>query len=137
MSILGYVKRQRPIPVFMTLQEPNLQLGVAAMRLGAEDVFSAPIDIEFAINRIKEALAHSVQRLGPGGRRLEVRGFSHLTQRERQVLQLIANGHSNKEAALDLGISPRTVEVHRARVMEKMGARNTADLVRIVLTGDS
>ena len=57
-----------------------------------------------------------------------------LTTREREVLQLITNGQSNKEAGRVLGISPRTVEVHRARVMEKLCARNTADLMRIVLT---
>ncbi|MBU2533283.1 MAG: helix-turn-helix transcriptional regulator [Alphaproteobacteria bacterium] len=50
------------------------------------------------------------------------------------MLELISNGQSNKEAGRELGISPRTVEVHRARVMEKLGARNTADLMRIVLT---
>ena len=70
-----------------------------------------------------------------GGRRpIEVRGFAQLTPREREVLQLITNGQSNKEAGRQLGISPRTIEVHRARVMEKLGARNTADLMRIVLT---
>jgi DNA-binding NarL/FixJ family response regulator len=51
------------------------------------------------------------------------------------VLQLISNGLSNKEAGRHLEISPRTVEVHRARIMEKLGAKNTADLMRIVLTG--
>ena len=69
-----------------------------------------------------------------GKRTVEVRGFAQLTPREREVLQLITNGQSNKEAGRDLGISPRTIEVHRARVMEKLGARNTADLMRIVLT---
>ena len=59
---------------------------------------------------------------------------SELSGREREVLQLITNGQSNKEAGRELGISPRTIEVHRARVMEKLGAKNTADLMRIVLT---
>ena len=59
---------------------------------------------------------------------------NELTERERQVAALIADGASNKEAALALGISPRTVELHRAHIMEKLGARNAADLVRIVLT---
>ncbi len=56
-----------------------------------------------------------------------------LTPREREVLAQIVGGASNKETGRRLGISPRTVEVHRARIMEKLGARNTADLVRIVL----
>ena len=60
-------------------------------------------------------------------------GVSSLTPRERQVLAEIMAGASNKEAGRTLGISPRTVEVHRARIMEKLGAKNAADLVRIVL----
>jgi FixJ family two-component response regulator len=59
---------------------------------------------------------------------------NELTERERQVAALIADGASSKQAALTLGISPRTVELHRAHIMEKLGARNAADLVRIVLT---
>jgi len=57
-----------------------------------------------------------------------------LTPREREVAELIADGNSNKEAGRRLGISPRTVELHRAHLMEKLGARNAADLVRIVLS---
>jgi two-component system response regulator FixJ len=59
---------------------------------------------------------------------------TQLTPREQEVAELIADGASNKEAGRKLGISPRTVEIHRARIMEKLGARNAADLVRIVLT---
>ena len=59
---------------------------------------------------------------------------NELTEREREVATLIADGASSKEAGRRLGISPRTVELHRAHIMEKLGARNAADLVRIVLT---
>jgi DNA-binding CsgD family transcriptional regulator len=62
-------------------------------------------------------------------------GVSELTRREREVATLIADGASNKETGRRLGISPRTVELHRAHIMEKLGARNAADLVRIVLSG--
>jgi two-component system, LuxR family, response regulator FixJ len=62
---------------------------------------------------------------------------SQLTPREREVAALIADGASNKEAGRRLGISPRTVELHRAHIMEKLGARNAADLVRIALTRPS
>jgi two-component system, LuxR family, response regulator FixJ len=61
------------------------------------------------------------------------RGAERLTQRERQVLAEITNGASNKEAGRRLGISPRTIEVHRASIMDKLGAKNAADLVRITL----
>lgn len=62
-------------------------------------------------------------------------GHDRLTARERDVLEWIARGASNKEAGRELGISPRTIEVHRARIMEKLAAKNAADLMRIVLRG--
>lgn len=65
----------------------------------------------------------------------EFAGKELLTPREREVLELVATGASNKEAGRHLGISPRTVETHRAHILEKVGARNTADLVRIVFSG--
>jgi FixJ family two-component response regulator len=65
----------------------------------------------------------------------ETNGVDTLTPREREVLEAIVAGASNKVAGRKLRISPRTVEVHRARIMEKVGARNAADLVRIVLSG--
>lgn len=63
----------------------------------------------------------------------EVKGADLLTPREREVLARVIAGASNKEAGRTLGISPRTIEVHRARIMDKLGAKNAADLVRIVM----
>jgi two-component system response regulator FixJ len=77
----------------------------------------------------------SGQKAGAEAVTLEFAGQSQLTPREREVLALIASGASNKETGRRLGISPRTVETHRARIMDKIGARNAADLVRIVLGG--
>ena len=124
-------------PVFMLADYPQLDAAVAAMKIGAADVISKPIDTEHFLTDIGEALRRDVHlsALQGGRRAIEIRGFAQLTPREREVLQLISNGQSNKEAGRLLGISPRTVEVHRARVMEKLGARNTADLMRIVLSG--
>lgn len=137
LPLLRRVKSMRSgTPVFMLSDGPNVDAAVAAMKLGAFDVISKPIDTEHLLSGVREALRRDVH-VGAvqGGRRpIEVRGFTQLTPREREVLQLITNGQSNKEAGRELGISPRTVEVHRARVMEKLGARNTADLMRIVLT---
>src|SRR5579871_5297865 len=65
---------------------------------------------------------------------LNVRGREPLTRREREVLEQFTSGASNKEAGRQLGISPRTIEDHRANIMKKLGARNAADLVRIVMT---
>ena len=137
LSLLRRVKALRMgTPVFMLSNAPQLDAAVTAMKLGAADVVSKPIDTEHLLNVVRDALRKDVH-YGPleGGRRpVEARGFAQLTPREREVLQLISNGQSNKEAGRMLGISPRTIEVHRARVMEKLGARNTADLMRIVLT---
>ncbi|UJW85073.1 response regulator transcription factor [Devosia sp. SL43] len=137
LNLLRRVKAMRTgTPVFMLADHPQVEAAVTAMKLGASDVISKPIDTEHFLTVIRDALRRDVH-LGAmqGGRRpVEVRGFSQLTPREREVLQLITNGQSNKEAGRELGISPRTIEVHRARVMEKLGARNTADLMRIVLT---
>jgi len=137
LPLLRRVKAMRNgTPVFMLADTAQLDTAVTAMKLGATDVVAKPVDPEHLLAMVRDALQRDVHfGAMQGGRRpIEVRGFAQLTPRERQVLQLITNGQSNKEAGRELGISPRTIEVHRARVMEKLGARNTADLMRIVLT---
>jgi two-component system response regulator FixJ len=122
--------------VFMTTGAPNVEDAVTAMKLGAADVITTPIDTEHLLGVVRDALRRDVH-LGvmEGGRRtVQVLGFSQLTPREREVLQLVTNGSTNKQVGRELGISGRTVEVHRANVMAKLGARNASDLVRIVLT---
>jgi len=138
LAILRRIKTMRTgTPVFILEDSPEVDTAVLAMKAGASDVFPKPIAAERLVRAVREALQQDIQlgTVAEGGRRhVEVRGFEQLTPREREVLQLITNGQSNKEAGRELGISPRTIEVHRARVMEKLGARNTADLMRIVLT---
>jgi FixJ family two-component response regulator len=137
LALLRRVKALRMgTPVFMLENHPMVEAAVQAMKLGAADVVTKPIDTERLVGSVRDALRQDVHvgAVQSGGRPVEVRGFAQLTPREREVLQLITNGQSNKEAGRELGISPRTIEVHRARVMEKLGARNTADLMRIVLT---
>lgn len=138
LAILKRIKSLRAgTPVFILEDRPEVDSAVLAMKAGASDVFPKPIDSERLVRAVRDALRHDIQ-IGAvsydGRRNIEVRGFDQLTPREREVLELITNGQSNKEAGRKLGISPRTIEVHRARVMEKLGARNTADLMRIVLT---
>lgn len=127
---------QRGIVLVMLANRPVLEAAVMAMKLGAVDVISKPIDSEYLLRTVREALLRNVQiSVGPNGQQnVEVRGFSQLTPREREVLNFVGNGFSNKETGRRLGISPRTVEVHRARIIEKLGARNTADLIKIILT---
>ena len=140
LAVLRRVKSMRiGLPIFMIGNEPHVDHVVLAMKAGAADVLTKPIDTDHLLAAVRDALRQDVlvSSIDSGRRLIEVRGFDELTPREREVLQLITNGQSNKEAGRELGISPRTIEVHRARVMEKLGARNTADLMRIVLMGDA
>lgn len=134
LMLIRQVRARLPgMPMFMLENRPMVDYAVAAMKAGATDVLTKPIDSERLVRGMRDAMRQApplAANLRPGG----VRGFSQLTPREREVLQLITRGQSNKEAGRELGISPRTIEVHRARVMEKLGAKNTADLMRIVLT---
>jgi two-component system response regulator FixJ len=81
----------------------------------------AALTVSREVQRQAAAMAHIATRI------------ASLTRREREVLDLLVAGKPNKTIAYDLGASPRTVEVHRARVMEKMGARSLAELVRMVI----
>lgn len=111
------------------------ELVVQAMKHGASDVFSppyAPVEIARAMQDVFRGDIHvEPGKDGPGA--VTVRGFGTLTYRERQILQFVVDGRTNKEIAVDLGLSYRTVEVHRRHIMEKIGARNTAELVRLAI----
>ena len=119
----------------LTLREADVSTAVMAMRAGALDVVTMPIDAERLVRTVIGAIHRDsfISSTSADGRTLAIKGFRSLTPREREVLQLITQGASNKVTANELGISHRTVEVHRARCMVKLGARNTAELVRIVL----
>jgi two-component system response regulator FixJ len=88
-----------------------------------------------AIDKVNGNSRGRTQMAPASGSTFEFAGKELLTPREREVLALVATGASNKEAGRLLGISPRTVETHRAHIMQKVGARNAADLVRIVFSG--
>ena len=125
-------------PVLVISGQGDIPMAVAAIKQGAHDFIEKPFDGTEVVHHIEKILANANKRPDPSSSTLITWSFPHaesLTPRERDVLLQITQGASNKEAGQHLAISPRTIEVHRARIMEKLKARNTADLVRIVLTG--
>jgi two-component system response regulator FixJ len=131
-----------PAPIFIISGVGDIPMAVEAIKNGALDFIEKPLDAATVVTRVREAVeawARRSQRAGGGGDILSKSfpGHDLLTSRERDVLGQIAAGSSNKQAGRELGISPRTIEVHRARIMEKLGAKNAADLVRIVLSDTS
>lgn len=122
-------------PIFMISGQGDIPMAVEAIKQGAHDFIEKPFDADTVLTRVRQALeAHAAKAQSRPDSILlaPFPGEDQLTPREREVLERIALGASNKEAGRQLGISPRTIEVHRARIMEKLGAKNTADLVRIV-----
>jgi FixJ family two-component response regulator len=125
-----------PAPIFIISGDGDIAHAVEAVKTGAFDYMVKPFEAQAIITRVRNAIATFARNGGDrSGAACEFSGHALLTPREREVLAQVAGGASNKEAGRRLGISPRTVEVHRARIMEKLGARNAADLVRIVLSG--
>lgn len=131
--------RTYPAPIFIVTGDGDVSSAVEAVKSGAFDYLVKPLDARSIVARVRSAVTTFARRDGSAAGKIglpaDFRGQSLLTPREREVLTHIAEGASNKEVGRRLGISPRTVEVHRARIMEKTGARNAADLVRIVLSG--
>jgi FixJ family two-component response regulator len=122
------------IPVIFITGHGDIPMAVEAMRQGAFDFLQKPFRDQELIDRVQRALEKDrtdrVALLERG--RIRARRNS-LTPREREVLELVTSGKPNKIMAADLGLSQRTVEIHRARVMEKMGATSLAQLVRMML----
>ena len=121
-------------PSVMISGHGDVPMAVHAMKHGAFDFIEKPFDATIVLSRVREAMSRvaSTNSVSMHGRLPAFPGHETLTAREVDVLEHIVAGASNKEAGRLLGISPRTIEVHRARIMEKLKARNTAELVRLV-----
>jgi FixJ family two-component response regulator len=122
------------IPVIFITGHGDIPMAVEAMRQGAFDFLQKPFRDQELIDRVQRALEedHSNRAALLERGRIRERRDS-LTPREREVLALVTSGKPNKIMAADLGLSQRTIEIHRARVMEKMGATSLAQLVRMML----
>ena len=127
--------REIYLPVVFITGHADVQLAVNAMKAGAVDFIEKPFDSEALLGSVAKALAagrHVRDRVAEAKASGEL--LNRLTMRERQVLDLLVAGQSHKVAARALGISHRTVEIHRAHIMEKTNSNNLSDLVRIALT---
>lgn len=127
-------RRKIDLPIIIMTGDGDIPLAVRAMRAGAIDFIEKPFDDEAFIGSVRRALEIGHKTHGQATMSQESRErVAGLTPRERDVLELLVAGHPNKVIAFKLGISPRTVEVHRGRLMEKMQARGLSDLVRAAL----
>jgi FixJ family two-component response regulator len=128
-----------PAPIFMISGQGDISMAVSAIKSGALDFIEKPFRGSEIVARLDEAIEAYARRQAESNSASRIAtmhfpGREPLTRREREVLEQFTAGASNKEAGRHLGISPRTIEDHRANIMKKLGARNAADLVRIVMT---
>jgi FixJ family two-component response regulator len=123
------------LPIIFITGHGDVDLAVRTLHAGAVDFIQKPFKDQALLDRIHEALEKDVERREISARKDEVlKRFAQLTPREAQVMEMIVNGSANKVIAFDLEISERTVEIHRARVMEKTGAKSLAHLVQMAVT---
>jgi len=122
------------MPVIIMTGHADVALAVEAMKAGAVDFIEKPFPDEIFVNAIRMALAMGDRTQAAGDAGQVKARLATLSQREREVLDGLLAGHPNKTIAYDLGLSPRTVEVHRANVMTKMGASSLSELVRMTLS---
>ncbi|MBU2876341.1 MULTISPECIES: response regulator transcription factor [Aliiglaciecola] len=125
------------LPIIFITGHGDIPMAVEAMRNGAIDFIRKPFNDQNLIDRINEALAlNSKQNASIDNKQKEVRKISLLSNREKEVFNLVTEGAMNKMIASELNISERTVEVHRSHVMEKLGAKTLAQLVRIKILSE-
>jgi two-component system, LuxR family, response regulator FixJ len=121
-------------PVIVITGHGDIALAVEAMKIGAADFFEKPFDDELLLASVRSALREQEGATKRYAERAEIeRRLAALSPREHDVLGGLVKGRLNKQIAFDLGISPRTVEIYRANLMNKMQANSTSDLVRMAL----
>ena len=127
------------LPLIMVTGHGDIPMAVQAMKDGAFDFLQKPFRDQELLDRINAALKQDSENRAMLEQQVDLkRRAESLTPREREVMNLVVDGKANKVIAIDLGLSERTVEIHRANVMEKMGARSVAHLVKmqLKLTGE-
>jgi RNA polymerase sigma factor (sigma-70 family) len=120
------------LPVIILTGHGDVPMAVAAMKNGALDFLEKPFDDDVLLKLVDRAMQEAEQRFSQQSEERELRELHDtLSRREREVMELVVTGNSNREIAETLGISPKTVEVHRSRVMGKMRAESLAHLVQM------
>ena len=133
LSVMGSI-----LPIIFVTAHGDVPMAVTAVRTGAMDFIEKPFRDQELLDKIQEALEHDRrQRVQQQDLTTIRERLSSLTPREREVLELVVSGKPNKNIARSLGISQRTVEIHRARVMEKMNVRSVSMLVQMVMRASS
>lgn len=127
-------RRGATIPVIFITGHGDVSMAVAAMQCGAFDFLQKPFRDQDLLDRVQRAMARDAESRGRLAARAEIKArLATLTPREAEVMRLVTAGKANKVVGAELGVSQRTVEIHRAHVMEKMHAGSLAELVRMVL----
>ncbi len=130
-------ERGSELPIIFITGHGDIPMAVEAVRRGAVDFLQKPFDDQELVSRIRDSLAEAGKHRAEARERIDIlECMDRLTAREREVMDQVVTGKANKVIAADLGVSQRTVEIHRARVMEKMGAGSLAQLVRMVMLAE-
>ena len=130
-------RRGATIPVVFITGHGDVPMAVEAMQQGAFDFLQKPFRDQDLLDRVQRAMARDLESRGRLAARAEILArLATLTPRETEVMRLVTTGKANKVVGAELGVSQRTVEIHRAHVMEKMRAGSLAELVRMVLDSE-
>jgi len=126
------------VPIIFITGHGDVQMAVRAVQAGAFDFIEKPFNDQDLLDRMQRAISFDAERRERDSLRAQLSALvASLTPREREVMDLVVAGMSNKAVANTLGLSAKTVEVHRAKVMEKMNARSVSDLVRMSMLNNS
>lgn len=138
LELQEYLKvNQIAIPVIIITGHGDVPMAVRAMKAGAVDFIEKPFNDELLLESIRHAMAVDAKQRDTQSQRAEIATrLARLTPREHEVMLMVTNGKANKEIATSLGVSSKTVEAHRARVMEKMEADSLAELVRMAISAN-
>jgi RNA polymerase sigma factor (sigma-70 family) len=132
-----FIKHQINIPIIIITGHGDVPMAVRAMKAGAIDFIEKPFNDELLLESIRNALNLDVEQRAAQAERAEIATrLANLTPREHEVMEMVTEGCANKEIAQTLGVSAKTVEAHRSRVMEKMQADSLADLVKMAVAAN-